>query len=84
MRKLCDDAYPRARNCITEHRDKLETIAKALLEYETLDGKQIRDIIEHGRMSNPPASGPASKPRNSPPPLPTRGHHDRAGLSRTG
>lgn len=70
VRKLCDDAYARAKQMLTEHRDKLEAIAKALLEYETLDGSQIREIIEHGKMLNPPTSGPKSKGPKEPPPLP--------------
>jgi cell division protease FtsH len=53
VRKLCDDAYGRATEILTTNRDKLETIAKALLEFETLDGSQIRDIIAHGQMKNP-------------------------------
>src|SRR5678815_1553789 len=56
VRKLCDDAYMRARDILTKNREKLEAIAKALLEYETLDGAQIRDMIEHGGMKNPPSS----------------------------
>jgi cell division protease FtsH len=64
VRKLCDDAYARARELLSKHRDKLEAIAKALLEFETLDGSQIRDIIEHGTMRNPPSS------RANPPELP--------------
>jgi cell division protease FtsH len=60
VRKLIDDAYDTARQTLMTHRDKLETIAKALLEYETLDGVQIRDIIEHGRMLNPPPGPPPS------------------------
>ncbi|MDQ6626400.1 MAG: cell division protein FtsH, partial [Verrucomicrobiota bacterium] len=60
VRKLIDDSYARAKSALTEHRDKLEIIAKALLEFETLDGSQIRDIIEHGRMMNPPPGPPAS------------------------
>ncbi len=42
VRKLCDDAYARAMEVLTKNRDKLEAIAKALLEFETLDGAQIR------------------------------------------
>ena len=57
VRKLCDDAYSRAKRIILDHRDTLETIARALLEYETLDGTHIRDIIKHGKMLNPPSSG---------------------------
>ena len=68
VRKLCDEAYARATKLLTENRDKLEIIAKALLEFETLEGQQIRDIIEHGHMRTPP-SAPPKPPRAEPPPL---------------
>ena len=38
-------------------RDKFEVIAKGLLEYETLDSSQIKEIVEHGRLTNPPSGG---------------------------
>jgi cell division protease FtsH len=66
VRKLCDDAYARAKELLTKRREVLEAIAKALLEFETLDGSQIRDIIELGSMRNPPS---APRPRGTPPPL---------------
>ena len=70
VRKIIDDAYARAVKLITDNRDKLEIIAKALLEFETLDGSQVRDIIQHGSMRNPPAPpSPPSRPRSEPPPL---------------
>jgi len=56
VKKLCDDAYNRARQFITSHRDKLELIARALLEFETLDGEQVKDIVKTGQMRNPPAA----------------------------
>ena len=31
-------------------RDKLEVLAKGLLEDQTLDGSQIKEIVEHGRL----------------------------------
>jgi cell division protease FtsH len=68
VRKLCDDAYEKAKRMLIENRAKLEAIARALLEYETLDGSQIREIIEHGRMLNPPTNN--APPKSSPPPLP--------------
>jgi cell division protease FtsH len=71
VRKLCDDAYARATKILTDERDKLEAIAKALLEYETLDGSQIRDMLKFGKMTNPPV-GP-NRPRKDPPPLPDTG-----------
>ena len=69
VKKLCDDAYERAKALITTHRDKLEAIAKALLEFETLDGKQIREIIDHGHMLNPPTSPGRPQRAPEPPPL---------------
>ena len=68
VRRLSDTAYERARELILKHRDKLELIAKALLEYETLDGPQIREIIDTGGMSKPPTTGIGSKPKA--PPIP--------------
>jgi len=69
VRKLCGDAYDRAKELLTAARDKLETIAKALLEYETLDGKQIREIIKEGRLLTPPPtiSNPPPQPMEPPP-----------------
>jgi cell division protease FtsH len=58
VKKLCDDAYNRARHLIATNREKLETIARALLDYETLDGEQVNDIVNTGSMRNPPANPP--------------------------
>jgi cell division protease FtsH len=71
VRKLIDDAYQTAKKTLTQNRDKLEVIAKALLEYETLDGAQIREIIEHGRLIHPPpgvGGAPSKKPTPEKPP----------------
>jgi len=57
VRKLLDDAYQLARTTLMADRDKLESIAKALLQYEALDGSQIEEIIEHGRLISPPPGG---------------------------
>jgi cell division protease FtsH len=58
VRKLIDNAYQTAMQVLTQHRNHLEAIAKALLEYETLDGLQIKEILEHGRLINPPPGNP--------------------------
>jgi DNA-binding NarL/FixJ family response regulator len=57
VRKLVDEAYQLARRTLMADGDKLELIAKDLLEYETLAGSQIKEIAEHGRLINPPPSG---------------------------
>lgn len=56
VRKLTDEAYSEATRLLTEHRDKLEAIAQALLEYETLDGSHIEEIMEFGEIQNPPSA----------------------------
>ncbi|MBS0661578.1 MAG: cell division protein FtsH, partial [Verrucomicrobia bacterium] len=62
VRKLVDEAYERAKKIIMEHRAQVEAIAKALLEYETLDASQVRDLISTGTMKNPPKSRPPAIP----------------------
>jgi len=65
IRHLIDSAYEKAKRLLIENRDKLDTIAKALLEYETLDGSHVREIMETGSLQNPPDSPP---PPTSPQP----------------
>ena len=60
VRKLLDEAYQTARQTLLAHKDTLDAIAKALLEYETLDGSQIKEILQYGHLINPP--GPPSPP----------------------
>ncbi len=69
VRRLVDEAYARAKDLIMANRDKVELIAKALLEFETLDGAQVKEIIETGEMKTPPPTVP-KPPRSEPPPLP--------------
>jgi len=64
VRRIVDEGYARAKALITTHTDKVKIIAEALLEYETLDGAHIKDIVEHGEMKDPPHK------EQSPPPLP--------------
>jgi cell division protease FtsH len=50
MRNIVDECYERTRTMLTEHRDKLDLLATVLLEKETLDGEQIRQLMEYGRL----------------------------------
>jgi cell division protease FtsH len=47
---LLRQCYERAQQIIRTHRDRLETIATLLLERETLDGRDVEEIVEHGRV----------------------------------
>lgn len=51
VRRLAQEAYDDATSVIAEHKDKLVAIAEALLEVETLDERQIKDIYETGHFT---------------------------------
>ncbi len=42
---ILDDAYQATHRIITENREKVETIAKALLKFETLSGEEVNALI---------------------------------------
>ncbi|MCU0285027.1 MAG: ATP-dependent zinc metalloprotease FtsH [Acidobacteria bacterium] len=60
IKQLIDKAYERSRQIILEHRDKVETIAKMLLERESLSSDEIDDILE-GRELKPLDNGKNKK-----------------------
>jgi cell division protease FtsH len=72
IRRIVDQQYGLARKIIEDNREKVEVMAKALLEWETLDADQINDIME-GRAPRPPKPTPApSQPKDpGPQPAPT-------------
>jgi len=59
IRRIIDEQYGLARKLIEGNRDKVEMMAKTLLEWETLDSEQVEDIMQ-GRAPRPP------KPSTSP------------------
>ena len=62
IRRIVDEQYKLARRLIEENRDKVEAMAKALLDWETIDSDQIGDIME-GRPPRPPK--PVQPPQTS-------------------
>ncbi|NHN86173.1 ATP-dependent zinc metalloprotease FtsH [Acetobacter musti] len=78
VKKLIDAAYVRARTLLIDHIDELHRLAEALLEYETLSGEEIRQVLrgepiervevddampENRRSSVPPVIGkPGGRP----------------------
>jgi cell division protease FtsH len=65
IRKIIDQQYTLAKKLIVDNRAKVEAMAKALLEWETIDAEQIQDIID-GRLPRPPK--PAQAPQQPPQP----------------
>ena len=53
IRKIIDQQFALAKKLIVDNRDKVEAMAKALLELETIDAEQIQDIMD-GRPPRPP------------------------------
>jgi cell division protease FtsH len=56
VKRIIDEEYKIAKDIIETHRDKLEMIAQCLLEYETLEGGQVEEIVRTGKMTPPPKS----------------------------
>jgi len=70
IRKIIDSQYAVARKLLEDNRDKVEAMAKALLELETIDADQIADIMA-GRPVRPPKPTSASAGPSSGGPSPT-------------
>ncbi|MGH8699241.1 MAG: ATP-dependent zinc metalloprotease FtsH, partial [Burkholderiales bacterium] len=60
IRRIVDEQYTHARRLLETNRDKVEAMARALLELETLDADQLNDIMA-GLPPRPP------KPVQAPP-----------------
>jgi cell division protease FtsH len=71
IRRIIDEQYAAARRIIEDNREKIEVMAKALLEWETIDAEQIEDIVA-GRAPRPPKDRGGSQP-GTPPASPSPG-----------
>jgi cell division protease FtsH len=65
IKRIIDEQYSLARKLLEDNRDKVEAMAKALLDWETIDAEQIDDIM----AGKPPrAPKPVSSIKPTPPP----------------
>ncbi|MEZ5736588.1 MAG: ATP-dependent zinc metalloprotease FtsH [Novosphingobium sp.] len=61
IRALVDGAHDRAKAILKKEEDKLHLLANAMLEYETLTGDDIKELLETGKLDRPDEpNGPAS------------------------
>jgi cell division protease FtsH len=58
IRKVVEDGYARAKHLLDEHRDELEKLAQALLEYETLSGDEFNKVIAGESIDRGGSKGP--------------------------
>jgi len=78
--RIVDEGYDLAKNLIEDNVDKLHIIAKGLLEYETLSGQEIKELLE----GKPPlrefqAVEPESEPRKRSSAVPSAGRKSQSG-----
>jgi cell division protease FtsH len=78
IKHIIDEGYKTAQTILFNNRGKLELIASALLEYETLDRLQVEEIVNTGKFTPPPPKpqsetvlgAPAGTPLPETPPKP--------------
>ncbi len=79
VKRIIDASYRRAKDVIDTHMEKLRLIADSLLEFETLEGSQVEEIVRTGKLTppppkpdvEPPHGAPAGTPLPETPPKPT-------------
>jgi len=62
IRKLVEDAHARATDVLKTQEDKLHLLAQAMLEYETLTGDEINQLLADGQIDRPDAPKGPSRP----------------------
>ncbi len=62
IRAIADRAHNRARQTLTDHLDDLHTLAKGLLEYETLSGEDISALLRGEAIVRTNANGEENRP----------------------
>ncbi len=81
--RILREAHTQAHTILDEHKDKLKMIAERLLEHETIDGRDVEELVELGRVRSTEerdeidkkkeAEEAAKNPPPKPPPVPEDG-----------
>ncbi|TVP87630.1 MAG: ATP-dependent metallopeptidase FtsH/Yme1/Tma family protein [Alkalicoccus sp.] len=50
VQRILKEAYATCKQILTENKDSLQLVAETLLEYETLDAKQIESLVNQGKL----------------------------------
>ncbi|MDT8902778.1 ATP-dependent zinc metalloprotease FtsH [Anaeroselena agilis] len=62
VRRLIEDAYAKTEDMLKSNMDKLHLVADALIERETLEGEELQQLLDNGRIED------KEKPSDEPPP----------------
>ncbi len=65
VKNLINEAHDYARKILNEHLDKLHILGAALLEFETLNGDEIKTIIEGGKLDRSTLTKPIEPKKSS-------------------
>ena len=78
VRRLVQEGYDTATRILTEKRDQLKTLAEALLEFETLSGEEMKNLLLGVRPVRDETPSSSSPPRGSA--VPTTGQNSEPGV----
>jgi cell division protease FtsH len=56
VKRIIDEAYKAAKELVLANRGKVETVAKALLKYETLDAEEVKQLLDGRDLDKPTVS----------------------------
>jgi len=74
VRRILTHAYDRAKQILSDNRDKMEVLVKALMERETLDRNSFEEIMKGNNpfdgLNRPPTPPPAAPAPSAPPAAP--------------
>ncbi len=79
VRRLVEAGLAEATRILTEKRQDLETLAKGLLEYETLTGEEIYGLLRGQKPIRDAGDEPPPAPAPRPSPVPSTGRQARPG-----
>lgn len=87
--RLAKEAYDHAMQLLGDHRTELDVIAELLLERETLDGREVEEIVKHGRLLTEVERAEAADTNDraasaTPPPVPEKKEKERSSDSAMG
>ncbi|HUH03968.1 MAG TPA: ATP-dependent zinc metalloprotease FtsH [Kofleriaceae bacterium] len=67
IKRIVTEQYERAKELLTESRHGLEVVGEALLDYETLDGKEIETLVAGGTLERKPPGTKSNEQKDSSP-----------------
>jgi cell division protease FtsH len=65
IRALVEDAHKRATKILTDKEDQLHLLAQSMLEFETLTGEEIDQLLKDGKLDRPDEPKGPTKPRST-------------------